>query len=191
MVRRSVGTLKKEDWISAALVLLNINGSVGLSVVKLAEHLGVTRGSFYHHFKSLNDLIDAMVRRWETETIDRGFKEAFEKAHTPQEEVRLVIDFISRLTDKQDLVFRQWAPHNAHVRAHMERLDQKRLSTMTAMFERLAGERERGEAYAKIAFYGYIGCLNSYPRPSAEKQKRLALEILNMFQADLQRLGRD
>lgn len=186
MAKRVAGTLKQEDWISAALSLLNDNGSAGVSVVKLAKHLGVTRGSFYHHFASLNDLIDAMVARWEKNIIDRGFQEAFEQASSAPEEIRLVIEFVSRLTDRQDLVFRQWAVHNTHVRAHMERLDQKRLETMMAMFERLAGDRQRGEAYAKIAFYGYIGCLNSYPRPSAQKQKALALEILQLFQADLQ-----
>lgn len=179
--------LTKEDWIAAALSFLSDKGSVGISVVKLAEKLGVTRGSFYYHFENLNDLIDAMVARWEESIIEKGFNEAREQASTAAEEIRILIEFVSHLTDKQDLMFRQWAPYNAHVKAHMERLDQKRLGIMTEMFQRLAKDNEKGAAYAKIAFYGYIGCLNSYPRPSAEKQKSVALEILNLFQKDLSR----
>ncbi|MDX1452911.1 MAG: TetR/AcrR family transcriptional regulator [Oleiphilaceae bacterium] len=187
MRQKSRNKLSPQAWIDEALKELSNHAYAGLSVVKLAERLGVTRGSFYHHFNSLNDLIDAMIAQWEEQVIDKGFKEAYERAGSPTEEVRLVIEFIARLTDKQDLMFRQWAAHNEHVRAHMARLDKRRLGMMTEMFERLAGDKKRGQAYAKIAFYGYIGCLNSYPRPSPDRQKELALEILELFQHDIQR----
>lgn len=179
--------LSKEDWINAALEYLSEKGSVGISVVKIAERLQVTRGSFYYHFKNLNDMIDEMVQRWEETIIDKGFNEARTQSASADEEVRNLIDFVSRLTDKQDLMFRQWAPHNEHVRQHMERLDQKRLGIMTEVFQRLARNEEKGASFAKIAFYGYIGCLNSYPRPSAKKQKEVALEIFNLFQQDITR----
>ena len=174
-------TLNKRAWIDAALEALSEEGSKSLSIVKLAQKLGVTRGSFYYHFDSLSHLIDAMIARWESEVIDRVFREARALSATAVSEVESLIDLVTQLTDKQDIVFRQWAPHNEQVRLHMERLDQKRLSIMTDLFQRLVGEDVLGASYAKIAFYGYIGCLNSYPRPSSEQQRQMALEILGLF----------
>jgi len=178
-------TLSKQDWIEAAMQSLVEEGVSKLSIVKLAKRLKVTRGSFYYHFNSLNDLIDAMVKAWESDVIDKGFAMARASADTANQEVRLLIEFVTRLTDRKDLVFRQWAAQNERVRQHMERLDTKRLAIMTELFQRLAGSREKGEAYANIAFYGYIGCLNSYPRPSAKRQKALSLEILELLCSDL------
>ncbi len=184
-VEERMAQLSKQSWIDAALTMLSKHGASRLSIVKLAESLGVTRGSFYYHFDSLNDLIDAMIARWEKEVIDKGFETAHASSRDATEEVHSLIEFVSRLTDKQDLLFRQWAAHNDQVRTHMERLDSKRLAVMTDLFKRLAGDERKGEAYAKIAFYGYIGCLNSFPRPSAQKQKQLSLEILEMLKQDL------
>jgi len=177
--------LSKDNWIIAALDLLSSRESSGVSIVKLSKILGVSRGSFYYHFNSLNDLIDAMIARWEESVIDKGFVSSRMSASNPDEEIRNLIEFVTHLSDKQDLMFRQWAAFNDHVRQHMERLDQQRLSFMTEMFQRLAKDESRGAAYAKIAFYGYIGCLNSYPRPNSEKQREVALEILSLFQTDL------
>lgn len=186
-----MATLGQKDWIDAAQRTLIESGPSMLSIVKLSNHLGVTRGSFYYHFKNLNELIDALIARWEEEVVDKGFSEAQKKAANAEEEVRLLIDFVTHLSDRQDLVLRQWASVNEHVKKHMARLDQKRLAIMTSMFQRLAGDEARGASYAKVAFYGYIGCLNSYPRPSSEKQKALSLEILQLFERDLKRARND
>lgn len=182
-----MATLQRKDWVDAAQQALIESGPSELSIVKLSSRLGVTRGSFYYHFKSLNDLIDALISQWEQEVVDKGFSEAQAKAASVGEEVRYLIEFVTHLSDRQDLVLRQWASQNTHVKRHMERLDQKRLAIMTELFQRLAGDKGRGASYAKVAFYGYIGCLNSYPRPSSDMQKALSLEILNLFERDLKR----
>ena len=45
------------DWEEAALQAVAANGLDALSIPELARTLGVTKGSFYWHFRSLRDLI--------------------------------------------------------------------------------------------------------------------------------------
>jgi len=177
--------LKRGDWICAAQAALLENGPTQLSIVKLSNALGVTRGSFYYHFSSLNDLIDELVKDWETSVVDYGFEQARLKTESAAAELEWLIDFVTHLTDKLDLVFRQWAIQNSHVHKHMERLDQKRLAIMSDIFARLTGDKQKGEVFAKIAFYGYIGCLNSLPRPSSKQQKEIAIQILRLLEREL------
>ena len=54
----------REDWIDAAWNTLGEAGVDGVRVEALARSLGVTKGSFYWHFKNRQDLIDALYDRW-------------------------------------------------------------------------------------------------------------------------------
>lgn len=72
MVRKGTGpkrldepTLTAADWAEAALQLIAEAGLNGLTVDTLARRLGVTKGSFYWHFKGRQDLVAAALARWE------------------------------------------------------------------------------------------------------------------------------
>src|SRR5258706_34187 len=53
------------DWEAAALHAIAARGLDALSIPDLARSLGVTKGSFYWHFESLQALVEAALRRWE------------------------------------------------------------------------------------------------------------------------------
>ena len=57
--------LSAEDWELAALEAIAEQGVGALSVEALARHLGVTKGSFYWHFRTREALLNAALARWE------------------------------------------------------------------------------------------------------------------------------
>ncbi|MEE2996468.1 MAG: TetR/AcrR family transcriptional regulator [Pseudomonadota bacterium] len=59
-------SLTKGDWISGAWEMLGETGLDGVRVEPLAKRLGVTKGSFYWHFKDRQELLDALLDRWFT-----------------------------------------------------------------------------------------------------------------------------
>src|SRR5688572_18482898 len=56
--------LGRKDWIDAAITMLAEDNVEALRVDTLAEKLGVTKGSFYWHFKGREDLLWAVVEAW-------------------------------------------------------------------------------------------------------------------------------
>ena len=54
----------RDDWLDAAWRMLGDGGVDSIRVEKLAENMGVTKGSFYWHFKNRRDLIDEMLSFW-------------------------------------------------------------------------------------------------------------------------------
>src|SRR5260370_8943065 len=58
-------TLTAADWAAAALQLIAEAGLGALTVEALAARLGVTKGSFYWHFKGRSELLSAALDRWE------------------------------------------------------------------------------------------------------------------------------
>ncbi|WP_049621907.1 TetR/AcrR family transcriptional regulator [Frateuria defendens] len=57
--------LTAEDWENAALTLIAEQGVGALAVEALARRLGVTKGSFYWHFRTREALLQAALERWE------------------------------------------------------------------------------------------------------------------------------
>ena len=55
----------EEAWLIAAYEELTANGVESVRIMPLAKKLGVSRTSFYWHFKDREALLEAMVRRWE------------------------------------------------------------------------------------------------------------------------------
>jgi AcrR family transcriptional regulator len=64
------GTLKAEDWVEAARAAMAEGGVDAVAVEPLARRLGVTKGSFYWHFKDRRALLEATLERWEEESTE-------------------------------------------------------------------------------------------------------------------------
>lgn len=60
-------TLERNDWLRAARLALLRGGVEAVRVEKLARDLGVTKGSFYWHFKDRGELLELLLREWENE----------------------------------------------------------------------------------------------------------------------------
>ncbi len=69
-------TLTREDWIESAQRILIKGGIDTVRVDNLAKELTITRGSFYYHFKSREDLLQSLLANWRaraTENIIQQF----------------------------------------------------------------------------------------------------------------------
>ena len=57
--------LSKEQWLVEALKILNQQGFGRLNIDRLVACLGVTKGSFYWHFKNRKDFVVRLVDYWD------------------------------------------------------------------------------------------------------------------------------
>ena len=62
--RKSAERLSKQDWLENALAVLSEKGRAGLSIEDLSEALGVSRGSFYWHFKDRKQFVHDLLEYW-------------------------------------------------------------------------------------------------------------------------------
>ena len=58
-------SLERQDWVDAAYKVLVQEGVGRVRVLNLAEALGITRGSFYWHFRNREELLDELVKVWQ------------------------------------------------------------------------------------------------------------------------------
>ncbi|MBF6357703.1 TetR/AcrR family transcriptional regulator [Nocardia higoensis] len=63
--------LSARDWIDAALGALERDGVPAVAVEPLAAGLGVTKGSFYSHFRDRDELLRAALGAWRDDEAAR------------------------------------------------------------------------------------------------------------------------
>lgn len=67
--------LTRQDWVAEATEVLATRGLSAVAVEPLAEHLGVTKGSFYAHFANRDELVGAVLERWKALDTDEVIAE--------------------------------------------------------------------------------------------------------------------
>lgn len=62
--------ITRQDWLDGAVKALADGGFAALAVEPLARQLKISKGSFYHHFDSLDDLVQQLLVYWEAEATE-------------------------------------------------------------------------------------------------------------------------
>ena len=129
--------LTVDDWVAAGLKVL-VEGGVGaVKILPLAQGMGVTRGSFYWHFKSRAALLERLLDAWEA-TNTRAILEAAAGPGTLVDRYialsRLWLgwsDFDPRL----DAAVRNWGRCDAAVLTRLKVADKRRVAAFVEMIE--------------------------------------------------------
>lgn len=117
-------TLSRQDWLDEGLRSLADLGHDGLRVEAMARRLGTTKGSFYWHFKGLEDFQGALLQLWEASVT------AFDQtppAECPEERLHKFWEPAgAEAAQNVTLAVRLWARERADVAAVVARVDRRR-----------------------------------------------------------------
>jgi TetR/AcrR family transcriptional repressor of nem operon len=94
MVRESTA---KQKIIDAALSVIRSKGYSATSVDELCEVAGVTKGAFFHHFKSKEDLAIAAADYWSTMTGEFFAHAPYHELQDPLDRVLGYIEFRKKI----------------------------------------------------------------------------------------------
>lgn len=164
-------------WLDAAYELLITAGVDAVKVMPLAEKLGLSRTSFYHHFSSRAALLKALIQRWDTKNTGNLVQRSEQYAETITEAVFNLFDcwIDSTLFDAPlDFAVRNWATSSPEVKATVEKSDYTRIQAITDMFRRFDYTPEQAETRALTMYYTQVGYISMMVRePQAERLERM------------------
>lgn len=154
--------LNVDDWLDAAAGEIAAGGFANVRVMTLARKLGVTRGSFYWHFRDHEDLVVRFLQRWR----DRRLHEL--QYWKPQggdveQELRHILEVL--LTDASrnirrlqvELAVRDFARRNTLAAEMVLQVDEARISQNCLLFERLGSDPERTRDLSLLLYVAIIG----------------------------------
>lgn len=174
--------LGREEWISAALETMAARGINAVTVEGLATQLGITRGSFYHHFKNREDLLRSMLEFW----LDRWTTEIRETARALQLDGRTSLTVLSKLIRKEraahfDAVVRSWAHRDPLAAEYVEKADKIRIDYIRDQFKKLGFRGQDLEVRARLYYFyeAFEPIMMAAPKVgTADKLSDAMIEIL-------------
>ena len=152
--------LSREDWISAAWKMLGEYGFEGVRIEPLARNLGVTKGSFYWHFRDRQDLIEALLDRWFL-GWDTQISEQFLSLVDPAERIWALFEsVIGRSIGGQTVALRLLSHTNVDIERRIEKRDHQRLSFLMDQLQAIgfssSEARVRGQIYQLLMTGEYL-----------------------------------
>ena len=151
--------LGRDEWISGATELMAKLGIDGVRVEVLAKTLGVTKGSFYWHFKDRKDLLDNLLETWREGRIRDIEKQTALTPGKEREQARHLIEVYSAARNRKgisiELAIRDWARRDTSAAQIVAAVDAHRLECTRKLF-RIVGFDEQEAKARSLMLYAYV-----------------------------------
>ena len=152
-------TLTAADWAEAALHFIAEAGLGALTVEALAGRLGVTKGSFYWHFKGRSELLAAALGRWEQRATTEAIA-GLSAVTDARQRLYLMLDATSHSPKSRSLYAAlAEAAGEPIVKRVLNRVASARIEYLEACYRELGLAQEKAKAKAVFVYAAYRGLL--------------------------------
>ncbi|MDX1738407.1 MAG: TetR/AcrR family transcriptional regulator [Alphaproteobacteria bacterium] len=176
--------LGRHEWIEAAFRTLVESGVASIHVETLAKRLGVTKGSFYWHFKDRTELLESVLEKWQeqfviarVETMGGG----------SDDRLLNLLNIVPRQRGSyqrggsMELAMRSWARTDDEAMEAVEKVDRTRVNFVESLLEPRGHSGVEKEARAFL-IYSYLMCQGIF---SFDKEddilERIHKDVLNIL----------
>ncbi len=159
--RRDSARMDATDWIVAGLQTLAASGVDSVRVETLARDLGITKGSFYWHFKDRAGLLSGMLEHWRRQATLKIIARLERSGLAPLEQLRQLVHLpVQGQRSSQgaalELAIRLWARSDPEAAQAIAEVDRHRLLHMRTLIV-AAGGIDQTEAEARaFMIYAYM-----------------------------------
>lgn len=176
--------LSARDWARAALKAIADGGLAAVAVEPLARTLGVTKGSFYAHYRNRDELITAALAEWVRTHGEGGLTELAaieDPARRLRELLTTVVRAVQPLAPSVHLSL-LGDRSDPRVQDAVGQVNQARLELLTRTYRELGLPPVRAAARARVAYAAILGLTHlAQTDPDAPHSAVLADEAAAVF----------
>ena len=130
--------LSQEKWFALTLNIFAKEGKAQVEIDRLANKLGVTKGSFYSHFRDKQHFRHSLAIYWADTTIQLMKEKFVNSKQTGKAKLSTLMRYMKENEiEKYDLVIRTWALDDAFIAEQVERVDLKRFDLVKSIFSEI------------------------------------------------------
>lgn len=149
--------LSQQDWVNQGLETLAETGLATVRVEPLAKLLGVTKGSFYWHFRNREVFLDAILQEW----VKRQTNSIIEQVEALGGDAKTKLLYLFELAVQDDgrveNAIRAWATSDCRVTDVLAQVDQKRLNYTKDLFLQVGFAPFEATVRARMVYYALVG----------------------------------
>ena len=166
--KKATKRLGKGQWLEQALVLLEKHGPAAVTLDSLTSNMGVTTGSFYHHFGSHGRFLDELTDKY-IHDYTQVVKEHIDSLDLPPREllIEAMRQIITSGLGGMDLHFRALAFSYPKVAQKIHAMDDLRTSIIHGLFEDIGyrGDELRMRVHTFVVLHSLESAITSSLAP--------------------------
>lgn len=180
--------LSRNDWIDAATKVLATSGIDMVRVDNLAKKLKITRGSFYYHFDSRKDLLQAILDTWRLKATEAVIESLKQKSQDSKEQLMELMSLPFKGDKAQEaasieISLRAWGRRDEIARAAVNEVDNYRISFIEGIFIELGYSSSQASDLAHLV-YSFLIATSLVDPFSSEQSRRERSERIAHLLAD-------
>ena len=145
----------KKSWLDAALQALASGGIDQVRVESLAKKLGVTKGSFYWHFKDREQFLDELLNFWAEQSTQAVIANPNYPADSKARVKAVAEDIVRQDLGKMDPHIRSWTQYDKRRARVVAKIDKVRFEFLRDLFL-AAGFSMSGSDLRAQSLYRYV-----------------------------------
>lgn len=153
---RHTASLDRGDYLAAGMDLLAGEGVGGLTIARLCTALGVTKGSFYHHFRGIEDYRTQLLAHW-ANTLERQVVAAARLVADPFERIEMLRSVGLHLHHEAEVAIRAWSRTDADAGRVREKVDAARERVVAQAYVEVGVAPDVAELLGRISVAVLIG----------------------------------
>ncbi|GII81894.1 TetR family transcriptional regulator [Sphaerisporangium rufum] len=182
----------RDRWLGEGIAVLCEQGAAGVRIDRLAARLGLSKGSFHHHFEGIEGYRSALLLHAEQRIVN-ALDDAV-RGHRDQRP-RAVLQALTSLTTapetslydpRLEAAIRAWAFADAEARDVVARVDAARLTTLEQIWRRVVPAPANLRAHALLPYLIGLGASVLVPAPGPAELRSVYDILLGLVPDDLE-----
>ncbi|MFY8041362.1 MAG: TetR/AcrR family transcriptional regulator, partial [Rhodoferax sp.] len=177
--------LSRTQWLDQGLLTLADKGPQYVKIDVLCQELGVTKGSFYHHFNHHADFVSALLDPWES-THTRQLIEAVASATSASERAERLSQLVYSKDMRPEVAMRAWGKSHPEVAARVNAVDTQRLQYLTELAVSMGANEKQAKLLARMGYAQLVGIQHLSAHITADEAVEMDQALHAMVYAQLQ-----
>jgi AcrR family transcriptional regulator len=180
--RSKPAPLQPSDWLRAASARLSQQGIEAVRIEGLARELGVSKGSFYWHFRDREDLLNSLLAHWEYEETSWLREAASGEKSAATRWATLVERNSNAQRCRFEAALRSWARCDDRIAIRIAAIEKGQREFIADVLQDVGFATRAADSWADFAQLVYLGWLD---RSTRDAEFRLAGRGLGEFLSEL------
>ena len=171
-----IGSLHPADWIRAAQTRLSDQGIESVRVEVLARDLGVSKGSFYWHFRDRGELLEQILTRWEAGELE--WLNAEEGTGAAARWARFVERTASPERMRMEVAMRAWARGDERVAGRVAATEERKARLIADVLRDVGFTQSAADSWSEVVL---LICLGWLDRATRDREFQISSRGLGEF----------
>jgi AcrR family transcriptional regulator len=147
--------LSDRQYFATAMDILGESGPEGLTIAALCGRLGVTKGSFYHHFGGLGEFVTRFLAEWVGQSVE--LVRQMESERDSRRRLELASEHALAFRHEAEAAIRAWGHSVPEVAEAVRTVDGVRQDYLAWAFHELGLSRADAQFFARLSVDILVG----------------------------------